>query len=85
MKLKQHDLPRILLVIALATAAVATAYSFSSYLSSFRSTYPTTTYPNAAALNTCLLCHTGYPYRFAKRKETSIPMEMPMQIPVIRP
>ncbi len=58
MKLEQKRLPRLILAIVLLVSACATAYSFGSYLSQFLAAYPTSTYPNAAALNTCLLCHT---------------------------
>jgi hypothetical protein len=59
MNLKGNIL-RTVLVIVFATAVVAASYALSSYLNTFKSTYPSATYPNAGTY-TCLLCHTGYP------------------------
>jgi hypothetical protein len=61
MRLKQLNLPSILVLIALLTATAVTAFAFSGYLNEFKASYPTTTYPNASNLYTCLLCHQGYP------------------------
>jgi hypothetical protein len=61
MKLTQQTLSKLMLAFIFAVITVATTHAVSAYLSSFRTTYPATTYPNVSTLNTCLLCHAGYP------------------------
>jgi hypothetical protein len=62
MKLKNNGL-KFLMAIALGTAAAAVAYGFGSYLTGltgFETAY-IATYPKAAAIDSCVLCHSEYP------------------------
>jgi hypothetical protein len=60
MKLNHHP-SRIFFAIGIVTVAFAIAYASGGYLTTFRNTYPVASYPNVTPLNSCLLCHTGYP------------------------